>query len=138
MANSGTKLHGKSGAIYLGGAIGVGTKVAAKTEWTLQRNRDYVDATVFGESNKTYIPGLPNLQGTYAGLLDVSGDLLWSATTSNALLIYLYADDGTLGGTPVLVAHGSGYLDATVTGSNTDLVKITGEFRASGSWSIDL
>lgn len=135
MANSGTKRHGKNGAIYLGGAVGTGTKVAAKAEWSLQRNRDYVDATTFGDTNKTYLAGLPNVQGTYSGILDTSGDLLFSAATSDAMLIHLYADDT---GTPVLVAHGSGFLDATVNCSNTDAVRITGEFRASAAWVLDL
>ena len=140
MANSGTKLHGKNGAIYLGGAMdGGGVKVANKAEWTLQRNRDYVDATTFGNLNKTYLAGLPNVQGTYAGLLDVSGDLLLSAAISGAQEIYLYADDGTNAGTTVyLIAHGPGFLDASVNASNTDAVRITGEFRASDSWTIDL
>jgi hypothetical protein len=83
VANSGTKLHGKNGAIYLGGAKGSGgIKVATKSSWTLQRNRDYVDATVFGEANKTYLAGLPNVQGSFAGILDVSGDILLNAATS--------------------------------------------------------
>jgi hypothetical protein len=140
MANSGTKLHGKNGAIYLGGAMGSGgVKVANKAEWTLQRNRDYVDATTFGNTNKTYLAGLPNVQGTYAGLLDVSGDLLLSAAVSGAQEIYLYADDGTNAGTTAyLIAHGPGFLDASVNASNTDAVRITGEFRASDSWTIDL
>jgi hypothetical protein len=138
-ANSGTKLHGKDGAIYINGPVGGGgTKVANRTEWSLQRNRDYVDATTFGNTNKTYLAGLPNLQGNYNGLLDVSGDLLFSAAASGAQSLYLYADDGTNGGTVVLVAHGSGFLDATINSSITDAVKISGEFRASGSWILDL
>lgn len=136
-ANEGIKLHGKDGAIYLGGTA-AGNKVANKTEWSLQRNRDYVDATTFGNTNKTYLAGLPNIQGNYNGLLDVSGDLLFTASASGAQLIYLYADDGTNGGTPRLVAHGSGFLDSTVNCSNTDAVKISGEFRASGNWVLDL
>ena len=141
-ANDGVKRHGKNGAIFLGGASGSGgVKVASKTEWSLQRNRDYVDSTTFGNTNKTYLAGLPNIQGTYAGILDVSGDLLLSAATSEALLIYLYADDvldatGSAGN--VLVAHGSGFLDATVNCTNTDAVRITGEFRASANWTTDL
>jgi len=137
-ANDGVKLHGKDGAIYIGGAIGVGTKVANKTDWALQRNRDYVDSTTFGNTNKVYLAGLPNIQGSYPGLLDMSGDLLFSAATSDAQLLHLYADDGTNGGTVRLVAHGSGFLDANVTSANTDAVKITGEFRASGNWIVDL
>ena len=134
MANSGTKLHGKNGAIYLGGAKGSGgIKVANKTEWTLQRNRDYVDATTFGNTNKVYLAGLPNVQGTFAGLLDVSGDLLLSAATSESTQIYLYADDGA---SPVLIANGPGLIDGTVTASNTDAIRYTGEFRASDDWTL--
>jgi hypothetical protein len=140
VANSGTKLHGKNGAIYLGGAQGSGgVKVAGKTEWTLQRNRDYVDATVFGDVNKTYLAGLPNVQGTFNGFLDTSGDLLLRAAVSDAQTIYLYADDNPGGVTSVvLVANGPGLLDANVTCSNTDGVRITGEFRANGAWTIAL
>jgi hypothetical protein len=134
VANSGTKLHGKNGAIYLGAAKGSGgIKIATKTEWTLQRNRDYVDATTFGDTNRTYLAGLPNVQGTFAGLLDVSGDLLLNAATSDVTQIYLYADDGD---TPILVANGPGFIDGTVNASVTDAIRYTGEFRAQGSWTI--
>lgn len=129
------KKHGKNGAIYLGGAIGTGTKVAEKTEWSVQLNRDYVDATVFGDTNKTYLAGLRNFQGNYAGLLNTAGDDMLDASAQDEQLIYLYADDS---GSPVLVAHGSGFIDANVTCSNTDAVRITGEFRAQGNWTIDL
>lgn len=133
-ANSGTKKHGKNGAIYLGGAKGSGgVKVAVKTDWTLQRNRDYVDATSFGDTNKTYLAGLPNVQGTFAGFLDVSGDILLNAATSDATQIYLYAEDGT---SDILIANGPGFIDGNVQTSVNDAVRYTGEFRASGNWTI--
>jgi hypothetical protein len=145
MANTNIKLHGKNAAIYLGGtfvssgSLPTGSvKVASKTEWTLQRNRDYVDATVYGDTNKTYLAGLPNVQGTFAGLLDVSGDLLLSAATSDATEIFLYADDGTNGGTIRCVAYGPGFIDGTVNATNTDAIKYTGEFRASAAWVVSL
>lgn len=135
MANSGTKLHGKNGAIYIGGAKGAGgIKVATKTEWTLQLNRDYVDATVFGDTNKTYLAGLKNVQGNFSGLLDTSGDLLVNSSSSDSTQIYLYADDRT--SFEVLVANGPGLIDANITCSNTDAVRFTGEFRADGPWTI--
>ena len=133
MANSGTKLHGKNGAIYIGGAKGSGgIKVAVKAEWTLQRNRDYIDATVFGDTNKTYLAGLPNTQGTFSGFFDTSGDLLNNAAASDAQTLYLYADDGA---SPVLIANGPALIDANISASNTDAVRITGEFRAQGAWT---
>jgi len=138
VSNSGTKLHGKNGAIYIGGAIGVGIKVATKTEWTLQRNRDYVDATVFGDANKTYLAGLPNVQGTFNGFLDTSGDLMLNGATSDAESIYLYASDSTNSSPTVLVAHGPAFIDATVTVGNADGARISGDFRAQGAWTIDL
>lgn len=135
VANTGTKLHGKNGAIYLvapkGGAGSV--KVATKNEWTLNLNRDYVDATVFGDVNKTYLTGLKDISGTFNGILDVSGDLLVNATDSDALDIYLYADDGAV---PVLIGHGPGLLDAAITASNTDAVRVSGNFRAAGAWTV--
>jgi hypothetical protein len=144
MANTNVKLHGKDAAIYLGGTFVSasslptdGIKVASKTEWTLQRNRDYVDATVFGDTNKTYLAGLPNVQGTFAGMLDVSGDLLLNAATSAAQQIYLFADDGTNGGTIRMVAHGLGFIDASINATNTDAIRYTGEFRAAAAWTID-
>jgi len=130
------KKHGKNGAIYLGGPKGSGgTKVVNKTDWSVQLNRDYVDATVFGDTNKTYLAGLRNFQGNYSGLLDTAGDAMLSATALDEQLIYLYADDGTV---PILVAHGSGFIDANVTTSVNDAVKITGEFRAQGNWTVDI
>jgi hypothetical protein len=133
-ANEGTKLHGKNGAIYLNGAKGTGTKVATKTEWTLNLNRDYVDATVFGDTNKTYLVGLKDLSGTYAGILDVSGDLLLNATDEDIVQVYLYADDRA--SFEVLVASGPGLFDSSVTASNTDAIRITGNFRAAGNWTV--
>jgi hypothetical protein len=138
-ANSGLKLHGKNGAIYLGGGkIGSGfpqtNKVANKVEWTLNLNRDYVDATVFGDVNKTYLVGLKDIQGTFNGILDVSGDLVVNATNSDTVYIYLYADDRDTH--EILVAYGPGLMDASITASNTDAVRVTSNFRASGAWTV--
>lgn len=139
MANSGTAIHGKGGAIYIGGAKGAGgIRVATKSEFTLNRSRDYVEKTSFGDANKTYLAGLPDVSGSFNGFLDTSGDMLLSAATSDAQNLYLYASDGTLAGTStILIAHGPALIDATVTVSNTDAARISGNFRASDAWTID-
>lgn len=135
-ANAGTKLHGKNGAIYIFNKKGQADalKVATKTEWALNLNRDYVDATVFGDTNKTYLVGLKDISGTYAGLLDVSGDLLINTTNSDTVLVYLYADDRN--GFEKLIAYGPGLIDGAITASNTDAIRMTGNFRASGNWTV--
>jgi len=127
-ANDGTKLHGKNGAIYLGA-----DKVALKTEWTLNLNRDYVDATVFSDTNKTYLAGLKDISGTYAGLMDNSGDLLVNATDdSEGIMTYLYSDDENA----TLLAYGLALHDSAINCSNTDAVRVSGNFRANGEWTV--
>jgi hypothetical protein len=137
-AGASQKLHGKNGAIYIGGPKGTGAKVTTKTEWTLNLGRDYVDATVFGDVNKTYLVGLRDIQGQFSGLLDTSGDVMVNATSSDALSIYLYADDTTLNvtGAPILIAFGPGLIDASITAANNDAIKASGNFRAAGAWSV--
>lgn len=133
-ANAGTKLHGKNGAIYIDGPkSGGGQKVANKAEWTLSLGRDYVDGTTFGNTNKVYLVGLRDVSGTFAGLMDVSGDLLVNATASDIVQLYLYADDGA---SPILLGSGPALLDAQITASNADAVRVTGNFRAAGDWTI--
>lgn len=139
VANSDVRLSGLNGAIAIGGALpSPGILVAAKTEWTFSRSRDFFDGSAFGDGNKRWFAGLPDAQGTYAGNLDLSGDTLFTAASLGAQLLYLYADSN-LGASSVAlyeVAHGSGFLDATVNCSLNDMVKITGAFRASANWTL--
>jgi hypothetical protein len=138
-AKSDTRLSGLNGAIAIGGALpSPGTLVAAKTEWTFSNQRDFFDGSAFGDTNKRWFAGLRDAQGTYSGLLDVSGDLLLNAAGLGAQLLYLYADSN-LGGSSVAlyeVAHGSGFLDATVNCNLNDMVKVSGQFRAAANWTI--
>jgi hypothetical protein len=139
VAAAGTALHGKNGAIYLGGPKGTGIKLVNKTEWTLNLNRDYVDSTVFGDVNKTYLVGLKDISGTFAGLLVTppAGDYQVNAASSDIISVYLYGDDATVaGGILWLVASGPGLIDAAITASNTDAIKTTGNFRAAGAWAV--
>ena len=133
------RLHGKRGALYLYNKVSLGgTKITDKTEWTLDLGRDYVDATVFGDVNKVWLTGLRNIQGTINGLLDTSGDWLVNATASDTEQLYLYADDTNNNptGAPILIAFGPALLDANISTANADAIKCSGNFRASGAWTI--
>lgn len=118
-----------------------GTLVAAKTQFTLSSSRDFFDGSAFSDTNKRWFAGLRDAQGTYNGLLDLSGDLLFQAASLGSQLLYLYADTGagasSLPGAPYLVAHGSGFIDATVDCNLNDMVKVSGAFRASANWAFD-
>jgi hypothetical protein len=138
-ANTDTRMSGLNGAIVLGGTLPTpGVVVAAKTQWTFSNQRDFFDGSAFGDTNKRWFPGLRDAQGTYNGLLDMSGDLLLNAAGLGAQTLYLYGDSNA-GGTSIglyEVAHGSGFLDATVDCNLNDMIKINGQFRAAANWTI--
>ena len=137
-ANSDIRAPGTNGSIYIGGGTSGGTRVSAKTQWTMANTRDFFDGSAFGDSNKQWYAGLRDAQGTYTGLLDLSGDLLFNAANEASQLLYLYADDNTGGSSLGLyeVAHGSGYLDATVDVNLNAMCSINGAFRASAQWTL--
>ena len=138
-ANSDIRLSGQNGAIYIGGSVsGGGVLVAAKTQFTFSNQRDFFDGTAFKDTNKRWFPGVRDAQGTYNGLYDASGDLLFAAAALGAQLLYLYADDneGTSSIGEHLVANGSGFLDSTVDCNVNAMVTVSGGFRAAANWSI--
>jgi hypothetical protein len=120
------KLHGKNGAIYIDGS-----KVANKSEWTLNMARDYADVSTFRDKNKVYAAGLMALDGTFSGLLDTNGDPAVTKNDGTPYTVALYAEDGV-----TLVASGPAYVDATVTVSNTDAVRVNGTIKAAGDWTV--
>ena len=65
--------------------------------------------------------------------MDVSGDLMVNSTTSDIIQLYLYADDGA---SPILIASGPALVDAQVNASNADAIRMSGNFRAAGNWTI--
>jgi hypothetical protein len=139
VANSDLRSSGINGAIVLGGALpSPGVIVAAKTQWTFSNQRDFFDGSAFSDTNKRWFPGLRDAQGTYNGLLDLSGDLLFSAAALGAQDIYLYADSNEGASSIGLyeVAHGSGFLDASVDCNLNAMVTVSGAFRAAANWTI--
>ncbi len=119
-------IHGKNGAIYVDGQ-----KIADKVEWSLQMSRDYADVTTFRDGNKVYAAGLRDVQGSFAGLYNTAGDLAISKADGLAYTMQLWAEDGI-----TKVGEGPAYLDASVTASSTDAVRLQGNFRAAGTWTI--
>lgn len=133
-AGEGIRKHGKNGAIYIGGPKGApgAVKASLKSTWTVNRQRDFVDGTVFGDTNKVWLAGLGDCQGTWDGLFDNSGDPLVNLTDADETLLYLYSDDRD--SNEVLVGAGLAFVDSSINGSNTDAIRSSGNFRAAGSW----
>jgi hypothetical protein len=125
---------GRKGVIYLAtSSSGTASNVIKLNQWTLNRTTDKIEVTSFGDSNKTYVQGLPDLQGTFTGFWDDTETKPFSgATSSDGVKLYLYpsADITTK------YAYGQAWLDCSIDTAVNGAVTINASFAANGSWHV--
>jgi len=127
------RYHGGKGHLYLS-ATGTGTAVAsiALSKWSLSKDTDKVDVTAFGDVNKQYVQGLPDVKGSISGWFDDTNDALFDASEStDGVKLYLYPS--TLA--PTVYHYGPAWLDASIDVPVSGAISISGNFMANGSWS---
>jgi hypothetical protein len=108
--------------------VAVATTLAG---WTLNRTTDRVEVTSFGDLNKTYVQGLPDMQGDLSGFFDSADDRLFDAAESaDGVKLYLYASTDALG----IYWYGPAWIDASIEVPVDGAVAINGTFAANGSW----
>lgn len=127
--------HGSKGQIKMDPAGGSTTvAVADLNAWTLDMARDNVDVTAFGDVNKQYVLGLPDVKGTYGGW--------WNSASSPSLFTVA---QGTVPVTLELIPStdeatfkfaGLAYLDASIECSATGAISLSGNFVAAGAWTL--
>lgn len=127
-----TPIHGRKGRLYVGLASDTASAegVANLSKWSIDFSTDDVEVTVFGDTNKVYVSGLPDASGSFAGFYDTaSAQLYTSATDGLARRFYIYPS------TPATTAtywFGTGLFDFSVEGDVGDAVKISGNWKAAG------
>ncbi len=129
---------GRSGAVYLAieSATGVATTCIKLNAWTLDRATDTFEVTSFGDLNKTYVQGLPDLKGTISGVWDDSETKPFAgAASSNGVKLYLYPD---ITNSPTKYAYGTAWLNASIETPVGGAVKLTANFVAAASWTVNL
>ena len=127
---------GRNGVIYLA-TTGTGTasSVISLSQWTLNRTAERIDVTSFGDANKTYVQGLPDVQGTFTGFYDdTEGKPFTAATSSDGCKLYLYVSSSATS----KYAYGPAWLDVSVDTAVAGAVTISGTFAANGSWGLNL
>ena len=125
----------KKGLIYLAtdGTVAA-VAMTSMGMWSLNRATDKIDVTSFLDANKTYVQGLPDLRGNFSGFWDDTENKLFTAAASSAAVReYLYPSQDAI----TKYAYGLAWVDGSIDCSVADAVKISGEFVAGGSWSVD-
>lgn len=124
---------GKSGVVYISTTgSGNATNVIKLNEWSVNRTTDKIDVTSFGDANKTYVQGLPDLKGTFKGFWDDSESKPFTAASStDGCKMYLYPSANA----PTKFWSGPAWLDLSMSDPVAGAVTIDGSFAANGSWT---
>jgi hypothetical protein len=128
------RYHGRHGVIYMSTTgSGTATQVVSLSQWTMDRSTDVVEVTSFGDANKTYVQGLPDVSGTFEGFWDdAESKPLVGAGSADGVKLYLYPSFDA----PSKYWAGPAWLSVSMETSVKDAVKIKGKFSANGSWSV--
>lgn len=126
------RYHGGKAVILLS-TTGTGTAATAVSlsKWSLDKATDKVEVTAFGDLNKQYVQGLPDVKGSISGWFDSADDALFDASESNdGCKLYLYPSSLALS----IYHYGPAWLDASIDVDAKGAVSINGSFVAAGSW----
>ena len=126
------RYNGRHGLVYLGASGGAAAvSVAQLNNWSLDMGRDFSDATSFGDNNQQFTAGIPNFQGTFAGVWDDTNDTVYDAMMqTGALNMYLYPSSH------VLTKYWYGPVHISLSSmevSNSETISFEGAFAAAGN-----
>lgn len=130
------KYHGRGGLVYLStSGTGNATSFANLNAWTLNYNTDKAEVTAFGDANKTYVQGLPDVQGTFTGFWtdDGAANLFTAVASTDGVKLYLYPNSSAI----TKYAYGPAWIDCSVSTPVSGAVTISASFAANGSWGLN-
>ncbi len=123
---------GEGGVVYIStDGTSAPTTILAMNNWTLNMPTDKHEVTAFGDANKRYVQGLPDVSGEISGFWDDTDDNMYDASQSDdGCQMYLYPSD--------LVTtkywYGPAWIDFSIAVPNSGPVTVSGSFIANGSW----
>lgn len=106
--------------------------IIALNGWKLSLKTDYDEVTCFGDANKVWVPGLPDISGSLQGFWDSTNVVIFAATRASTPGLLELAPNST---EPTFKFSGLAYLDADIDCSVKGGPKVTSSFKAAGSWT---
>ena len=125
------RIHGRSGRLYAGiTSAGTAEPITFLNNWSIEFSVDFVDVTAFGDTNKIYVSGLPDAQGSFGGFFDNATAQMYTAAAAGvARKFYLYPDTGSTG----VYWFGTALFDFSVQASTTSAAEVSGNWRAASA-----
>lgn len=125
-----SRLHGRAGRLYVGlaSSTAAAEPVAFLREWEITFETDDVEVTAFGDTNKVYVAGLPDIGGSYSGWYDDATAQLYTAAVDGAARrFYLYP---TIALTTTYF-WGTATFDMTAGAAVDGAIAVNGNFKAA-------
>lgn len=125
------RIHGRSGKLYVGIAsdTAAAEAVAYISKISLTFETDDVEVTALGDTNKTYVSGLPDCSGSFSGFYDdATAQTYMAATDGLARRFYWYPKTPSTAGP---YWFGTGIFDFSVDTGVADAATISGTFKAA-------
>jgi hypothetical protein len=127
------RLHGRAGNLYVGlaSSTAAAEAVAFLSKWQITFDTDDVDVTAFGDLNKVYVSGLPDVGGSFSGFYDDATVQTYTAATDGAARrFYLYPKAASTAGP---YWFGTAVFDFTAEGDVAGAVAVSGNFKANSA-----
>lgn len=106
--------------------------VANLNKWDLSLATDKIDVTAFGDTNKTYVQGLPDIKGTLAGFWSSDETTIFDVATGTIPCTLHLVPNST---EATVMFAGKAWIDANIAVDNKGAVTIGGNYVAAGSWT---
>ena len=126
--------HAKDAIVYIApdGSTDASELLGA-SEWTLDMTTDTVEVTAFGDQNKQYVQGLPDISGTLSGFVKEDEDKWFQAQRSTQpVKVYLYWSRQM----PSKYAYGTAWISISLSNTVTSANEIAANFVAGGPWKV--
>lgn len=125
------RVHGRRGRLYVGIASDTASAepVTFISKWSINFSTDNVDVTAIGDSNKTYVAGLPDASGSFSGWYDDATAQTYTAGADGlARRFYLYPTTPSATG-PYF--FGTGLFDFSAEADVGSAVSVSGDWQAA-------
>lgn len=121
------RISGKNGRLYVNIASGgTAEPIAFINSFSLQATQDRQDATAFGDTQKVYVAGFSDAQGSFSGFWDDATAQLYTAAVDSVARKWYWYPDTT---STTRYWFGTAFFDFSIEEN------LSGPVSISGSWS---
>ena len=127
-----SRIAGRNGRVYMNlTSGGTAEPVAYQASWSINFATNKIDVTAMGDTNKTYVSGLRDATGQFAGFYDDATVQFYTAATDGvARKVYIYPNLSTS-----QYFFGTAVVDMSIDASVDGAVSVSSSWNASTDWS---